>query len=177
MTLRSWRERAVQALVFEAGGLLIATPVYAFISGKSSWSSAGLLAAVAVAAAFGAALHNAVFDGLDLHLTGRPASDRPHLLRLLHAFTHELGSIVVTLPVIVWVGGHGLAEALALDLGLSALYAVYAYGFYWAYDQLRPVRVASPPPADPPETWPPRLEPRPSPALAEVAPLPNRRRP
>lgn len=50
--------------------------------------------------------------------------------------------MAVTLPVLVVLGGHGLAKALMLNLGLTALYAVYAYGFHLGYDRLRPVQAA-----------------------------------
>jgi uncharacterized membrane protein len=74
--------------------------------------------------------------------SGRVASDRPQKWRVVHAVSHEATTVVVTLPILVWLGGHGWGEALLLDLGLTVLYAVYAYGFHLVYDRLRPVRPA-----------------------------------
>jgi uncharacterized membrane protein len=137
--LRSMRERVRQALTYEAGALFIATPLYALIFGASEMSSFIVIAAVALACLIWAPIHNALFDVADLRLTGRLASDRPHRLRFLHAASHEVTSIVVSTPVIMWSGGHGLWTALGIDLGLTLGYAGYAYVFYLGYDRLWPV--------------------------------------
>lgn len=138
--MRSLRERAIQTACFEAGGLALAAPLYHAVFGESAAGSAGLIAAVALLVALWSPLHNAVFDLAELRLAQRLASDRPHGLRLVHALSHETTSMLVTLPAIMTLGGHGLWEAVAVDLGLSAFYAAYAYVFHLIYDRLRPVR-------------------------------------
>ena len=40
------------------------------------------------------------------------------------------------------VGGHGFWEAVAVDIGLSVLYVIYAYVFHILYDRFRPVTKA-----------------------------------
>jgi uncharacterized membrane protein len=84
-------------------------------------------------------LHNAAFDRAELRLAGRVASDRPPRWRLAHAASHELTSTVFTAPIVMGTGGHGLGEALAVNLGLTLLYTGYAYAFHLGYDRLRPV--------------------------------------
>ena len=86
-------------------------------------------------------IHNTAFDLCELSMTGRPASDRSHRLRIVHATTVEFTSSLVTWPVIVFVGGHGVSVALAIDLGLSAFYVLYGYLFHLVFDRLRPVKV------------------------------------
>lgn len=140
MSLRSFKERIVQTLAFEAGGLVLVTPVYALVFSTSVGGSALLMIAISVAVMIWSPVHNTVFDLVDLRLTGRMASDRPHGLRLAHALSHEASSLVLTLPVLMVLGEHSLSQALLLDLGLTAFYAVYAYGFNILYDRLRPVR-------------------------------------
>ncbi|MES2667098.1 MAG: chlorhexidine efflux transporter [Pseudomonadota bacterium] len=137
---RSVRERAVQALLFEAGGLLVAVPLYNCVFGRSARESFVLMAALAIVVLIWTPLHNWLFDHAEHRLTGRSASDRPHHLRLLHAFTHELTPIAATLPLIMGLGQHSLREALAVNVGLTAVYMGYAYGFYLIYDRLRPLR-------------------------------------
>lgn len=61
----------------------------------------------------------------------------------MHALSHEASTIVVTLPILVHLGGHGWMAALVVDLGLTVVYAGYAYAFHLAYDRLRPVAPAS----------------------------------
>jgi uncharacterized membrane protein len=137
--LRTMRERIHQALAYEAGALILATPLYALIFGAGSASSFLLVAAVAAACLIWAPFHNLLFDWADLRLTGRLASDRPHRLRVIHAASHEVTSIAVSTPVIMWVGGHGVWVALGIDVGLTLGYAAYAYVFYLAYDRLWPM--------------------------------------
>jgi uncharacterized membrane protein len=140
MALRSLRERILQTLAFEAGGLVLVAPLFALASGKTGAESLTLLALISLAVMIWSPLHNTAFDWMDLHLTGRLASERPHHWRVVHAASHEVSSVLVTFPIITVVGGFGVAEALAAEFGLTVAYTVYAYAFHLVYDQLRPVR-------------------------------------
>jgi uncharacterized membrane protein len=140
---RKTSERILQTAVFEAGGMLIAVPLYNALFGNSSHSGLGLLFALTIAVLIITPLHNMIFDKIEYRLTGRPASERPHHLRLLHAISHEATPVVVTLPLVMIIGGHSFAEALAVEIWLTLLYIGYAYFFYLAYDRLRPMRQAA----------------------------------
>jgi uncharacterized membrane protein len=140
MAIRCVRERVLQTLCFETGGLLLATPVYQAAFGASAVGSATLMTALALAVALWSPLHNAAFDMAELRLAGRVASDRPHGLRVIHALSQEVTGMVLTLPLVVTLGGHGILEALAVEAALTLFYAAYAYAFHLAYDRLRPVR-------------------------------------
>jgi uncharacterized membrane protein len=139
MTLRSPRERFIQTLAFEIGGLVLSVPLYVLATGRGVGDGALLMVALAVAVMTWSPLHNAVFDWVDLRLSGRLASDRPHHWRMVHAVSHEVTVVMVTLPITVWLGGFTLWEAIAASLGLTLVYTVYAYGFHLVYDRLRPV--------------------------------------
>ncbi len=139
MAMRSARERALQTLCFELGGLLIVTPVYAVIFNEDAFGSAVVVLTLAVAVMLWSPVYNTVFDLGDLRMTGRVASERPHWLRIVHAVGHEASTLIVTLPLILWMTDLGLVAALVLDLGLTAFYAGYAYVFHIIYDRLRPV--------------------------------------
>jgi uncharacterized membrane protein len=104
--LRSARERAIQTLSYEAIGLLIILPCYAVVTGHAVADSVVLLVAVSIATMSWACLHNIAFDYVESRLTGRVASDRPQGLRLVHAASTEITSILVTTPVIVLAGGR-----------------------------------------------------------------------
>lgn len=140
MPLRSPRERLLQTLCYEGGGLFLSIPLYLLYSGQTAEDGALLMLALSVAVMIWSPFHNTVFDRLDLRLSGRVASDRLHRWRVVHAVSHEATTVGLTLPILVWLGGHGWAEALLLDLGLTGLYAGYAYGFHLVYDRVRPVR-------------------------------------
>ena len=139
MVLRSARERLLQTLLYEAGGLALVLPCYALVTGHAVAESLALLVAVSIATMSWACLHNLGFDYVEALMTGRVASDRPQVWRLIHAASTEITSILVTTPVIVLVGGFGWWEALLVDIGLTLFYAAYAYGFHLVFDWARPV--------------------------------------
>jgi uncharacterized membrane protein len=139
MALRSFRERTLQTLLYEAGGIAIAAPLYDLVFGAGAAQSVLLMVVLSVILLIWIPLFNTLFDMAEWRLTRRAASDRPQRLRLLHAVGMETSSIVVTVPAIMIVGGHGFWEALAIDIGLSILYVAYAYVFHILYDRVRPV--------------------------------------
>ena len=140
--LRGLRERVLQTVAFEAGGLVIAAPLYAAAFGAALDDSVVLLGALAVACLIWCPLHNTAFDWLESRLARRTASDRPHRWRAVHALSHEVSVAVVTLPLLMRLGGLGFAEAISADIGLTLFYAGYAYLFHLAFDRLRPVEPA-----------------------------------
>jgi uncharacterized membrane protein len=139
MTLRSPRERILQTLVFEAGGLLLCIPLYSLYSGVSASGGAGMMAVLSAAVMIWSSVHNTVFDFIDLRLHGRVASDRTRSLRIVHAISHEVTAVAVTLPLLVWLGGHSIGDALIVNLWLTVLFTAYAFVFHLHYDRLRPV--------------------------------------
>lgn len=142
MTLRSPKERLFQTLTFEAGGLLLAMPLYRLFSDAETHESAVLMLVLTLAVMIWSPLHNTVFDWLDLTVTGRAASDRPVRLRMVHAISHEVSAVTVSLPILLTLGGHTLAEALLVEFGLTLLYTGYAFFFHMVYDRMRPVALA-----------------------------------
>jgi uncharacterized membrane protein len=140
MSMRSPRERLIQTLAYEAGGLLLSVPLVALVGGRTAGEAFVLLLALSIAVMLWSPLHNTLFDWADLRQSGRLASDRPQRWRLVHAISHEATAVVVTLPILMWLGDMGLRAALVTDLGLTLLYVAYAYVFHLVYDRLRPVR-------------------------------------
>ncbi len=144
MTLRIPRERLFQTVAFETGGLIMIAPLYALFMGQGSGETLVLFATLSAAVMVWSPLYNTLFDWADLRLSGRLASERPHRWRIVHALLHEVTTVVVTLPLLIWLGGHSWQAALALDLALTLFYAAYAYLFHLAYDHLRPVTLRHP---------------------------------
>lgn len=140
--LRTWRDRVRQVLAFEAGGLVLITPPFAWASGEPVLDSLGLLALLALIAALWNAGYNTMFDHLEARFLRRRADRRPPPWRLVQALGFEGGLLLLTLPVIVAWTGMGWLEALLADLGLALAYTVYAYVFNWCYDRLFPIEPA-----------------------------------
>lgn len=145
MALRNVNERILQTIAYEAGGVLVVTPIYIFFFGGSGGQSFVVMASLSIATLMWFPLHNTAFDWFDLCLTGRLASDRPKSLRMLHALSHEISVCLITTPLLIWLGGHTLVEAIVIDLALSFAYAAYAYVFHLVYDHFRPVKSRKPP--------------------------------
>ena len=137
--VRSWRERALQTLAFELGGLLIVAPIWKLVTGATAAESVTLLICLSVAVMLWMAGYNTVFDLVESRIAGIVASDRPHARRVLHAVGLEVTSALVTWPLIAVVACLGWLEALVADLGLTIAYAIYGYFFHLGFDRLRPV--------------------------------------
>ncbi|MEM7711310.1 MAG: chlorhexidine efflux transporter, partial [Pseudomonadota bacterium] len=147
---RPFSERLVQSLCFEISGLLLSLPLLSHFSDYTPLQNVVLLAVLAVVVMMWSAVHNATFDIADFHCSGRVASDRPQRWRIVHALSHEISSILVSLPVLVWGAGMTFQTALFIDLSLTALYASWAWVFFLVWDRLRPLQAAIS--ADNPET-------------------------
>jgi uncharacterized membrane protein len=137
--LRSVSERIQQTIYFEIGGIGLVTPLYMFFTGATMSESTVLLVAISVACVIWSPLHNTLFDMVDFRQTGRVASDRPHLIRVVHALSHETTAICVSLPLLIWLGDLSFWDAVVADILLTAFYSAYAYVFHLAFDWLRPV--------------------------------------
>lgn len=139
--LRSRRERVIQTLSYEVGGLAIATPLYMVVFGENVWGSAGLMIALSIAVLVWTPIYNTAFDRLDLHFADRIASDRPTMWRVVHAIGLEATTVFLTVPIVMVVGGHGFVEALVVDIALTLVYTIYGFVFHLAYDRARPVKL------------------------------------
>lgn len=141
MILRSWRERVLQTLLYEAGGLAVVLPLYALATGHSAVESLTVLVAVSITCMLWAGLHNTSFDVVENYLSKRLASDRTQGMRMVHAASLEVTSIIVTTPVIMLMAGLSLWDALLVDIGLTVAYSAYAYIFHMVFDHYRPITV------------------------------------
>lgn len=145
MALRAFKERVLQGIFYQLGVLTLASPLFSALFGVTVGSSAQIIIAVALTETLCSPIHNLVFDRLEWRRSARKASDRSIGLRMVHAASHEVTSMVATTPAIMLVSGQGLWTAVMMDLGLVAFCTVYVFVFHFLYDRIRPVRQ----PADP----------------------------
>ena len=142
--VRRGRERLIQTLWLEVGGVLIVAPLFARLTAASLGDSLIALVALSGAVMCWSALFNTVFDRLEFRFAHRVASDRPPAWRLLHTLAHELSAVVVSWPLIVALTPLGWGPALVADVGLTLAYAVYGFLFHLGFDRVRPIRSAAP---------------------------------
>lgn len=135
--MRSTADRIRQALSFEVIGLVLVTPLFAFLF-NHSMSDIGVVAFIgATAATIWNYLFNLGFDKALLRWRGDVRKTLP--LRILHAVLFEGTLLVLLLPLFAWYLGVSLLTALMMDLAFALFYMVYAFVFTWGYDSLFPV--------------------------------------
>ena len=137
--LRSLKERVIQTVSFEVSELIITVPIFAYLTQTSESESLIVLVVIAIAAMLWTAIHNTLFDLAELKLSKRVASDRLNGMRIIHAVSHAVSFVVVSVPILVLLGGLTWQEALLADLGLTVLDAAYAFIFFRVYDFVRPI--------------------------------------
>ena len=133
-------DRIRQALSFEIIGLLIVTPLFAWIF-NHSMSDMGVLAFLgATAATVWNYVFNLAFDHGLHRWRGNVNKILP--LRVLHAVLFETTLLVILLPLFAWWLGVSLIQAFVMDMSFAAFYMVYAFVFTWGYDTLFPPQAA-----------------------------------
>ncbi len=135
---RSLKERIFHAVLFEILGILFATPLAMWLTGKSATSMAALSAVISGMAT----LWNMVFNWLFDRFQRRLGFERTLYVRVLHACAFELGLIIMVVPVVAWWIDSSLWHALVLDIGLVLFFLPYTFIYNLVYDKVRTLLVA-----------------------------------
>ncbi|QLI80754.1 multidrug/biocide efflux PACE transporter [Chitinibacter fontanus] len=130
---KTWAERVLHAVLFEVGGVLLVTPIAAWLLGASV-AHVGVLAVILASCAM---LWNAIFNYGFEKLERRQGWQRTAKIRTLHALLFEGGFIMLAVPLTMWWLQLSLWQALALDIGFFLFFLPYTYLYNWAYDVLR----------------------------------------
>ncbi len=136
--MRTFRERVVHALLFEAVALAIFIPGSALVFNQPMQH----MGVIGVVSATIATLWNFVFNlGFDrAMLRLRGSIQKTLAIRVAHTFLFEAGLVVMLIPMIAWYLGIGLWTALLMDVAIVIFYLVYGFFFNLAYDRVFPVR-------------------------------------
>ncbi|MCR8828204.1 PACE efflux transporter [Pseudosulfitobacter koreensis] len=134
--MRSTADRIRQALSFELIGLLIVTPLFAWLFDHTMSEMGMLVLLGATAATAWNYIFNLTFD----HVLNwrRGATHKTMLLRIAHAVLFEATLLVLLLPLFAWWLGTSLQAALVMEVTFAGFYLVYAFVFTWGYDTLFP---------------------------------------
>lgn len=134
--MRTTLDRIRQALAFEILGILIVTPLFAWLFVHPM----GDIGALAIISGTLATLWNYIFNlGFDHALLRWRGTARKSLpLRIAHATLFELSFMALLLPVVAWWLDISLLAALVMDLSFAAFYLVYTFVFTCGYDRLYP---------------------------------------
>ncbi len=133
--MRSTADRIRQAVSFELIGILIVTPLFAWVFDHPMGDMGVLVVLGATAATAWNYLFNLIFDHV---LNWRRGDVRKTLpLRIVHAALFE-ATLLLLLPIFAWWLDASLVTVLLMEISFAAFYMVYAFVFTWGYDTLFP---------------------------------------
>lgn len=129
----SLTERVFHALLFEAGVIGLSVWLVSAFTVHDSGLLTGLMVLLSLIAVAWNMLFNLAFDRI---FTGQRTARR-FSVRLLHTVAFELGLLLFTLPLVVWMLQIGWWEALVIDSSLTIFVMFYTFIFNWLYDHIR----------------------------------------
>ena len=132
--MRSTADRIRHALSFEIIGILLATPLGAFVFHLHAGDSAVIVVGSATIAMVWNYIFNLGFDHAMTRLSGTTLKTVP--LRILHAVLFELGLLAMLMPLIALYLGVSLWQAFLMDIAFALFYMGYALVFNWGYDRV-----------------------------------------
>ncbi|GLR10122.1 Na(+)-translocating NADH-quinone reductase subunit E [Mixta theicola] len=133
MHTRSFKERLLHAVGFEALAILIVSPLAAAVMNKPLFQMGALALALSTIAMVWNIIYNALFD----RLFPRDRVTRGLGLRIIHALCFEGGFIIIGLPVAAKMLGIGLLQAFMLEVGFFLFFLPYTVAYNWIWDRLR----------------------------------------
>ena len=134
--MRSTADRIRQALSFEFIGIVIVTPLFAWVFDHPIGDMGALVVLGATAATMWNYIFNLVFDHV---LNWRRRDVRKTMpLRIVHAVLFEATLLVLLLPLFAWWLGVPLIASLVMEISFAVFYMGYAFVFTWGYDPLFP---------------------------------------
>jgi uncharacterized membrane protein len=135
--MRSTADRIRHAISFEIIGILLATPLGAFVFHLHAGDSAVIVIGSATVAMLWNYVYNLGFDKALDRWRGTTLKSVP--IRIVHAVLFELGLLLMLMPLIALYLGISLWQALLMDIAFALFYMLYALAFNWAYDRIFPL--------------------------------------
>ena len=129
----SLKERIFHTLLFEAIALLLLTLLAVMVTGNDIAKMSGLAIALSMIAMVWNFAFNILFD----KRYGEDRENRSLSQRIQHGFGFELGMLLFSFPVIMWVLQLDLLTVFLMDIGAMIFFLLYAIAFNWLYDITR----------------------------------------
>lgn len=130
---KSFGERILHAVGFEALAVMISAPIAAWLLNKSMFEMGTLAILLSTTAMLWNIVYNTIFDRL------WPVSrvTRTAKVRVCHALGFESGFILIGLPIAAYWLGISLLNAFVLEIGFFLFFLPYTIGYNWLYDTVR----------------------------------------
>jgi uncharacterized membrane protein len=133
---RTFGERVLHAVGFEAIAICICAPVAAWLMDKPLFQMGALTIMLSTAAMVWNIIYNA---GFDKFFPVGQARRMP--LRVAHALGFECGFILIGLPLAAWMLDISLLRAFMVEIGFFLFFLPYTVVYNWGYDALRSRRL------------------------------------
>jgi uncharacterized membrane protein len=130
---KSFKERVLQAILFEIFANVFIVFFIQFLLSKSIEKSAVLSIGSAMLAMLWNMIYNKLFDLLQQKI----GFERGLIIRVIHAVIFELGLMIVLVPAAVLWLQITIYQALLLDISVILFFLPYTIIFNWAYDGIR----------------------------------------
>ena len=124
------KERLLHMVLFEIFALLIFVILVVWITDKAALNMTGLGVMLSFIAMVWNFLYNLAFD----RVYGYNRLARTIKIRFAHGLGFELGMVVFSFPIIMWVMSYSFLQVLIMDLGAVLFFLFYAITFNWIYD-------------------------------------------
>lgn len=135
--MRTVPDRIRHAISFEIIGLLLVTPLGAWVFHVPMMDMGVIGIGGATIATLWNYIYNVWFDHAMMRLKRTVHKTLP--IRILHAALFEAGLLAILMPFIAWYLNIGLLEAFLMDVSFALFYLVYAFVFNLAYDKVFPL--------------------------------------
>lgn len=129
----SVKDRVVHMILFEIIALAIFIPVAMLVTQQGVATMTGLGIALSLIAMAWNFVYNLGFDAA----FGGERISRTFRMRLFHGAGFELGMVITSFPVLMYVLQETFLAVLIMDIGAVAFFFTYAIVFNWAYDVIR----------------------------------------
>ncbi|REG84995.1 PACE efflux transporter [Marinomonas pollencensis] len=133
MSLMSVKERVFHSVLFEGLALLVVVPTSALLMGTEMVTMTGLGIAMSLTAMAWNFFYNIGFDSI----FGHQRIKRSLSIRVFHSIGFELGLLLATVPLIMWMLSLTVLPALIFASGLVVFFLLYAIIFNYGYDHIR----------------------------------------
>ncbi|ATA21285.1 putative membrane protein [Gibbsiella quercinecans] len=130
---KSFIERIIHAVGFEAIALLIFAPLGAWLLNRPMLQVGALAVMLSTLAMVWNMVYNTAFDRL--WPVNRVA--RTLKVRVLHAFGFEGGFVLIGVPIAAWMLDIPLLRAFILEIGFFLFFLPYTMFYNWLYDTVR----------------------------------------
>lgn len=120
-------------VLFELIALILLAALASLVVGDGMAKMAGLAVTLSLIAMGWNYIYNLGYD----RIFGSDRASRTLKTRILHGLGFELGMMLLSFPVLMWVLQLDFISVLVMDIGVVLFFVVYAIGFNWTYDLLR----------------------------------------